>query len=341
MAKARRHRDTTLPRQADELARLKMIQGPDAGVVFVLTGERVVMGRGEENDVMISDLKASRRHIELAQTPTGWTLKDLGSANGVVLNGQNTRAALLKSGDVIQLGETLFEFHRSDTATMVLTAPVRSAEQVLADQAAFEAQRVRVRALAGVKSKGPSASEARAIPMPGQAAGDAEGLLKNKRVLLYGALGLAAYFFIFEEQTQAPAKKVQQKKERDLAAYVPPAESASAAARTADVFFKDGFREYTSKNHLRARLQFETALQVYPGHPLARLYLEKSNQALESNIKFHLESGKKALSFGRYKQAKAHFESVMRSLHRDQNNPAYSEAREQLQKTIREMKGDG
>ncbi len=346
MANARRYRDPELPKQADELARLKIIQGPDSGSVFVVSSSPAIMGRGDENDVVISDLKASRKHLELMQSPKGWVIRDLGSANGLVHNGEVVRDGILKSGDVIQLGETMFEFVPGDAATAMITAPVRSSDQVLADQAAFDAQRARVRAMAGVKTKtaksGTHTALTRPIPSQSQSSGGLNDLLKNKKFLIYAAAGVAVYFFVFDDssQQQKRAPAAQQKSKRDPASMMPSSDAVFSHSHSAEMFYKDGFREYTSKNYLRARQQFETALQVQPGHPLARLYLEKSNQAIEELTKHHLESGKKALAFGRYRQAKGHFETVMRSLHRDQSSPDFNEAKEQLQKTLKEMKGD-
>ncbi len=338
MPNARRYRDPELPKQVDELARLKIIQGPDSGSIFVVTSSPAVMGRGDENDVVISDLKASRKHIELMLSPKGWILRDMGSANGLIHNGQNVRDGILKSGDIVQLGETMFEFVPGDAATSMITAPVRSSDQVLADQAAFEAQRVRVRAMAGVKTKAPKNGTHTALTRP-IASGQANA--KNKKLIIYAAAGLVAYFVFFDDdpQTLKRAAPTAQQKKRDPASLLPPSD-VFTQSRAAEMFYKDGFREYNSKNYLRARQQFETVLQVQPGHPLAKYYLELSNQSVEELTRHHLESGKKALAFGRYRQAKGHFETVMRSLHRDQSNPAFNEAKEQLQKTLKEMKGD-
>src|SRR4051812_191240 len=102
---------SNVPRQQGELARLKILQGPDYGSVYVLTGPRAAVGRGEDCDAMLTDLKASRRHAEFIFVQgLGWKVKDLGSSNGILHNGTNTREAMLKSSDTIGLGETTLEF---------------------------------------------------------------------------------------------------------------------------------------------------------------------------------------------------------------------------------------
>ena len=105
-ATAQKFRHTSVPRQAGERARLKVVQGPDAGAIYVVNGTRATIGRGEDCDVVVSDLKASRSHAELNLAGNQWSLKDLGSANGVVLNGKSMRAGALKANDVFVVGET-------------------------------------------------------------------------------------------------------------------------------------------------------------------------------------------------------------------------------------------
>jgi pSer/pThr/pTyr-binding forkhead associated (FHA) protein len=89
MPNALRFRNWKTPKQVGERVRLKVVHGPDSGSLFVVTAPKFTIGRGEENDVVIGDLRASRRHAELVRQPNGmWHLTDLGSQNGVVWNGK-------------------------------------------------------------------------------------------------------------------------------------------------------------------------------------------------------------------------------------------------------------
>lgn len=67
-----------------------------------------VVGRSRECDVVLEDTGVSRRHAELRQGEGGeWTVTDLGSTNGVRVNGRQIRgAARLAPGDRLQLGST-------------------------------------------------------------------------------------------------------------------------------------------------------------------------------------------------------------------------------------------
>ncbi len=72
------------------------------------------VGRSRECDVVLEDAGISRRHAELRPGPEGWTVQDLGSTNGVRVNGVPVRGAQpLRSGDRVELGSTEIVFEVS------------------------------------------------------------------------------------------------------------------------------------------------------------------------------------------------------------------------------------
>jgi hypothetical protein len=76
----------------------------------VLSGDRVVVGRSRECDVVVSDPNVSRRHIELRRGERGWAAVDLGSTNGMKVNGRRVGHAELDPGDRITVGVTDLTF---------------------------------------------------------------------------------------------------------------------------------------------------------------------------------------------------------------------------------------
>lgn len=69
------------------------------------------LGRSRECDIMISNPEVSRRHAEISPTESGWTITDLGSTNGVRVNGRTiTAPRTLAAGDVIELGNAEIQF---------------------------------------------------------------------------------------------------------------------------------------------------------------------------------------------------------------------------------------
>lgn len=75
----------------------------------------VILGRGTDADVRIDDPGVSRRHLEIriAETPAGTraSVHDLGSTNGILVNGRRTTEAGLVDGSVVRAGNTTMTFH--------------------------------------------------------------------------------------------------------------------------------------------------------------------------------------------------------------------------------------
>lgn len=70
-----------------------------------LQGTLVVLGRDPSCDLVLSDVKCSRRHAVIEAGPQGLAIRDAGSANGIYVNGRKVDRAALAAGDVVRLGE--------------------------------------------------------------------------------------------------------------------------------------------------------------------------------------------------------------------------------------------
>ncbi len=78
---------------------------------YVLEGPRSTIGRSKSAECVLSDPNVSRRHAELRRSQTGdWTIADLGSTNGVKVNGRRVSSTRLSPGDEVTLGTTTFRF---------------------------------------------------------------------------------------------------------------------------------------------------------------------------------------------------------------------------------------
>jgi len=73
---------------------------------------RVVIGRSRDCDIQLADANASRRHAELRQEGASYWIVDLGSTNGLEVNGKRVKRAKLQSGDTITIGSTELKFAR-------------------------------------------------------------------------------------------------------------------------------------------------------------------------------------------------------------------------------------
>ena len=107
----------TMIYSADRLRPADAGPAPTTAIV-VAEGRRMVVGRtgatigrSRDCDIVLADGNVSRRHAEVLPTEDGWSVSDLNSTNGVVLNGRRIAGATaLKSGDRIEVGTSELRF---------------------------------------------------------------------------------------------------------------------------------------------------------------------------------------------------------------------------------------
>ncbi|MFT3694789.1 MAG: FHA domain-containing protein [Kofleriaceae bacterium] len=83
-----------------------------AGKEFELTRPQMIVGRTDENDLVINHRSISRNHAKITRDPETqrYTISDLQSSNGVRVNGQDYGKVELRRGDVIDLGHVRLRF---------------------------------------------------------------------------------------------------------------------------------------------------------------------------------------------------------------------------------------
>ncbi len=78
---------------------------------FPLTKDRILLGRALSSDIAIEDLNVSRTHAEIRQeAANAWSIADLGSTNGTLVNGRHIASVMLQEGDRVTVGTTTFLF---------------------------------------------------------------------------------------------------------------------------------------------------------------------------------------------------------------------------------------
>lgn len=91
-------------------ARLCALTTDLAGTLYPLDRASLVIGRTDENDVVIPHRSISRHHAKIVRDGDHYTIVDLQSANGVRVNGEDYERIELKSGDIIELGHVKLRF---------------------------------------------------------------------------------------------------------------------------------------------------------------------------------------------------------------------------------------
>jgi hypothetical protein len=104
------------------LAQLRQARsGVGAGSLVMPSGQRVPLadrpvsvGRSSECTISLSDQNVSRRHAEIRPSAKGYTVVDLGSTNGTMVNGTKIQhEQALTDGDILNFGSTYIRFEAS------------------------------------------------------------------------------------------------------------------------------------------------------------------------------------------------------------------------------------
>ena len=94
------------------VARLEFILGPMANQTLPLDGEVTTIGSVAGNTVVLADPAVSRKHAGIRKVDANYELADLGSTNGVYVNGHKVPKKTLEPGDIIRVGNTEAVFKR-------------------------------------------------------------------------------------------------------------------------------------------------------------------------------------------------------------------------------------
>lgn len=302
--------------QYGERARLFVAQGPDMGAGFCLLGDRILVGR-DDSDVALVDPNVSRRHIEFRWDGKSYSVKDLGSANGLIVNKKRVLDAEIKNGDVLMIGASIIEVVPPGVAKgrMVAKENKKLTESGLSLKASVAKKRTMVMfALVMLVLLAYSASE--------------------NKVETFRERGKIEIDEIDNKNTKKLTAKEKKQRIKDAQEAIKEittgAESTVGQRQDANRFFKDGAREYNNRNYRRAIIAFETALTVDPSHNMAKLYLKSAKTAFDKEIKETFKAAVKAHKALRFSEARMHYENVLRFLENDKQNEMYVSATKAL-----------
>lgn len=321
-------------RQFGERLRLLVIEGNEKGVCYSLLGDLIFIGR-EDSQITLNDTNISRKHAELSWKGSQYQIRDLGSSNGIVVNGQKVPEANLKAGDILMVGLTALEVYG-------VTQSSKNANPH------FAGPPKKIKLDEPQKELGTSAEKKK------------KNDLARKRLIIYALLFFVAYFVFFSEEDKvqtfrergkiepseedAPKKKVSKKDIKDaIAEYVPDYTLDTQQRKDAEVFFRSGVREIQNKNYRRAMTAFETALTVDPTHDLAKIYLKSAKKDMEADVKSTFAAAVRARKSLRFKEARMHYENIIRYLEGnaenrlDETKPTEDAAKKSQEKKDRTM----
>jgi len=89
---------------------LVVIYGLELGRKYNLESANVIIGRSSKSEIQIDQESVSRNHAKIINTGKSIILRDLGSTNGTYVNDQLIDEYVLRDGDFIKIGRTIFKF---------------------------------------------------------------------------------------------------------------------------------------------------------------------------------------------------------------------------------------
>jgi mRNA-degrading endonuclease RelE of RelBE toxin-antitoxin system len=101
-----------------------------------LPAQALRIGRVPDNDLVLSDLDVSRHHAEVRKSSAGgYEIVDLGSHNGIFVNGQRVTSKLLTEADLVSIGHSTFRLEGGELLQFVddaqVTSTARTDEQAI------------------------------------------------------------------------------------------------------------------------------------------------------------------------------------------------------------------
>src|SRR5262245_60066589 len=126
---------------------------PQLGKARLLPAHPAVLGRSSSCELHLDDDTVSRHHAELTPRDDGVLVRDLGSSNGIRVNGVKVTRALLATDDLVAFGDVLFRVARTFTGPGAQPAAGRDARVEDQSSAGPPARTVDVRSGAGVLAR--------------------------------------------------------------------------------------------------------------------------------------------------------------------------------------------
>ena len=87
-----------------------VIYGFELGKKYNLNAPSLVIGRSSKCDIQIDQESISRNHSKIVNTGKSIMMRDLGSTNGTYVNDEPIDEYVMRDGDLIKIGRTIFKF---------------------------------------------------------------------------------------------------------------------------------------------------------------------------------------------------------------------------------------
>jgi pSer/pThr/pTyr-binding forkhead associated (FHA) protein len=293
---------TALAHQPAAETTLTLLTGGGRGTIYRLVSNRVRIGRGPDNDIVINDdPKVSRHHVEVVVTPRGIEVRDVTDRNVILVDGLECKAALINDNSVFTLGDSQFRLS------------IRAQLPQPAGWNQMGAPRTSSRARKSKTKSSPMRWIIGAIVV----AVVWIGLTDTKKEV--------APSLTDEQRAEAEMKTAQELKTA-AEARRPKVSPTDVGYNQAQQAFVAGFRDYRKGQFERAVASFQACVSLYPSHDLCNRYLRLTQRRVDELVQHHMVVGRKYRDQNQFGACRAAFRNVMVMV-KDPTSKRYLEAK--------------
>ncbi len=311
VAAIRMTKNLSAPESAGKYHRIICMTGKNKGICYYLNGKRVVLGRLSSNDVQVLDTQASREHVELTRVNNEYTLTDLKSQNGVMVNDLKVTQHKLKSGDKIIIGSTVFKY--SFLEVKEEKALVEFEDEDEEDEEEEE----------DVKKTKPKKKKV-----------DSKEAKRKK--LIYGLAAIMLIFFFMDGDTE----QVKKAKSNKTGSTVIESSNKNTGIQykedlevkeKVEAYIHRGRREAREGNYFRAMQEFNLALTLDPNDGEAAYHLNIAKQRLDEKIKDMFDQATKNKDSLKYSRALGTYCAIYKLLIEYKTDERFIEAKKNVE----------
>jgi tetratricopeptide (TPR) repeat protein len=358
---------------------IQVTKGPHIGLMLSFEKAQVSIGRGPENDIVLSsDPRVSRHHADIKARDNDYVIVNVSQKNFVLVNGESIQSEVIKRGSVIQIGDTEIQFQCEEVAAPEAAPPVLTP--------ATPVSQARPQSILT-----PTATKPTTNPMPsyGQpqpmqqyqqqmpqyhqqayaghsdkttvyhgnmsSSSSGDGLLSNPRVRFYGIIALVGLFLWFI--LSPSGKKAAKDPNAFRTSAISMQEVAEAEKRTQELLtvkkekydsiqyrraqenFVRGFRDFQQGQYARSREAFQVVLNLDPDNELAKRYYNLSKIKFDELVKFNMIQGNRYREKRNWRMCQSSYTQVMTMLQTHRDDPSYKEAKQYFEECTLNLEG--
>lgn len=333
---------------------LHVSRGENQGKVYSFNKPVVTIGRGPQNDIVLTqDPKISRQHVEIRLDSGFLKITNLSSRNFILVDGEKTEKKLIQKSVNILIGDTSFDLRiENPVQTASLQSAVTSSGLPATQSNLRQTQNSPTKPLSIVGSssvdrKNNLNSFSNPQPTFGQNSNPAGSAVMTNpnagRIRFYIIIaivgGIAAWFLM--DSGESKKTQIGIRTEGDIVRAIEDSALAvkelkakqdglgqnTVQFRAAEEHYVRGFRDYGQRQYARAAQSFQAALSFYPAHELAKKYLQLSLRKFEELVDANMSLGRKYYQKQNFRLCQNSFAKVMIML-KDSSKPKYKEAKQ-------------